>query len=116
MLSNSIQEHKEFILEWNTLFPLDHWYRKKYNISFNSPQHRAISYIDMYYEWLEEKMFDKYLEQSGKENERIAEYQKTGKWLRSPEDDQDQEVLVQRFDNLDVSAFNDFDENENDPE
>jgi len=44
---------KDFVYQWNLNFPLDRWYRSKYNISFNSPLHREISIIDIRHEWNE---------------------------------------------------------------
>ena len=53
------QPIKEMMIKWNNRFPLDHWYRKKYNIAFNSPEHREVNQIDIYWEWLEESEFNK---------------------------------------------------------
>lgn len=36
----------DFIFEWSR-FTVDLWWRKKYNVPFGSPQHRAMNFIDM---------------------------------------------------------------------
>lgn len=48
--SNNLQE---FVENWNKAIPIDKWYRKKYNIAFNSPSHRSICLIDMFFEFWE---------------------------------------------------------------
>lgn len=45
----------DFINRWHSLFVLDYWWRKKYNVPFGSPEHRSMSFIDMYIEYREEK-------------------------------------------------------------
>jgi hypothetical protein len=96
----------DFLLNWNQKFPLDRWYRKKYNISFNSIQHRSVSYIDIFYEWLEDELVQHYTNKAEKENEKISQYKKTGRWLRTAEENINQEEFVKKFDDLDISAFN----------
>jgi len=55
---NNVEDVDKFIYEWNTQYPIDRWYRKKYGIKFNSPDHRVLSFIDMYIEWKEDKIFN----------------------------------------------------------
>ena len=98
---------KDFLLKWNQEFPLEYWWRKKYNVSFNSSKHREVSYIDIYYEWLEEKLYQKSLDDISKENERLKEYQTTGKWLSDFVDEEQERKLDEMFENMDISAFND---------
>lgn len=105
MLSLSYSDNRQFLLDWNEEFPLDHWWRKKYNVAFNSPQHKCVSHIDMYYDWLEENMFEDYVTNLQREIERRKIYQETGKWLFVDEEKQ-KEQLIDQFDNLDISAFN----------
>jgi hypothetical protein len=52
------ESFKEFIYEWNILYPADRWWRQKYKIPFNSEQHRKMSFVDIYLEWEEDKMVD----------------------------------------------------------
>lgn len=99
---------REFILKWNDDFPLDHWWRKKYNVSFNSEKHRSTSHLDMYFDWLEDKMFEQYFEEHKELAEKQKEFEKTGKWLGKIEKvvAEQKEKLEQAFDNIDISAFN----------
>lgn len=41
-----------FIFSWHE-FPLDYWWRKRYNIPFGSRQHREMNFIDIYVEYQE---------------------------------------------------------------
>jgi hypothetical protein len=51
-------EIKKFIFRWHE-FPLDYWWRKKYNIPFGSQQHREMNFIDMCIEYQEELLLKK---------------------------------------------------------
>lgn len=51
-INNLQDEVKRFIFEWHH-FPLDCWWRKKYNIPFGSRKHREMNFIDMYIEYQE---------------------------------------------------------------
>jgi hypothetical protein len=55
---------RDFIVKWNNDYPIDYWYRNKHGIRFNSPEHRACSFIDMYIEFIEEREINKYLLES----------------------------------------------------
>lgn len=48
---------RDFVYRWNYKFPIDRWWRKKYNVAFNSPQHKEMSFIDMRIEYEEELLF-----------------------------------------------------------
>jgi hypothetical protein len=45
-----------FIVEWNTRFPIDYWWRKKYNVPFGSKKHRNTSHLDMFIDFRESKI------------------------------------------------------------
>jgi len=57
---------RSFVLEWNVDYPIDKWWRDKYNIPFGSAQHRSMSHLDMLfvyieyflYKGFEKKLFD----------------------------------------------------------
>lgn len=53
MLPFGSENIQELVENWNRAVPIDKWYRKKYNISFNSPTHRAINIIDIFFEFWE---------------------------------------------------------------
>lgn len=46
------QKVRTFLFEWSR-FPIDYWWRKKYNIPFGSKEHRAMNFIDMLIEYEE---------------------------------------------------------------
>lgn len=65
-----------FIFRWHE-FPLDYWWRKRYNIPFGSRQHREMNFIDIYVEYQEGLLLkqtqDEYeQEQSDLEDEAIG--------------------------------------------
>ena len=99
-------KNKEFLIEWNSLFPLDRWWRKKNNVTFNSKQHRETSYIDIFYEWLEDSVFDDHFENLGKEEKRKEHYRKTGEWIIEEFSKEKEKELIDLFDNMDISQFN----------
>lgn len=43
----------DFISDWHN-FPIDYWWRRKYNVPFGSKQHREMNFIDMLIEYREE--------------------------------------------------------------
>lgn len=50
------QELEQFIIDWNNKYPIDYWWRKKYNIPFGSKQHKDMSFFDMQIDFMEERM------------------------------------------------------------
>jgi hypothetical protein len=47
---------KRFVNYWNTLFPLDYWWRQKHHVAFNSQEHRNYNFIDQLFEFYEDQM------------------------------------------------------------
>lgn len=72
---------KDFIYKWNKNFPFDYFWRKKYNIAFNSPQHREMNLIDIKIDILEEKIIKEAVEITNKAKEDFENYKLTGNWL-----------------------------------
>ena len=100
----TIQEKaSRFIFEWHK-FPLDYWWRKKYDIPFGSPQHRVMNFIDMLIDYqegviinrqirkLNEKQDDSY------EDEEVLDSNRKTVALTQKEIDDD-------FDNFDLENF-----------
>ena len=73
-------DFQRFVIEWNNLYPLDRWFRKKYNIRFNSTQHRGSNLIDIYFEFIEDKLFDQARAEGVLEKQKTERYKKNG-WL-----------------------------------
>lgn len=83
---------ENFVFDWNS-FPLDYWWRKKYNVPFGSKKHREMSFIDMAIEWEEEKIMQNIFNPQEEDN-----YVETVK-MTAEEIDED-------YENLDLSQFN----------
>jgi hypothetical protein len=48
---------RNFIIAWNIAYPLDKWWRDKYNIAFNSQKHRDSNILDVCIEYEEMLLF-----------------------------------------------------------
>jgi hypothetical protein len=104
---------RQQLVEWNLLFRYDRQYRKKYNIAFNSPQHRETNQIDIYLEFLEEKMITQAHERFLKQEQDLQTYKEKGLLFReyseeemqqlSPEEQKEQDDI---FDSIDYSKLN----------
>lgn len=92
------------IIDWSNKFPLDSTYRRKHNIIFNSPQHRELNQIDIYFDWLESKIHEEFLEEARRdiENEKLFA---RGTWIRDSFDD-DSADHAALFEKLNTSDFN----------
>ena len=93
-------EIKNFIFDWHE-FPLDYWWRKKYNIPFGSQQHRSMSFIDMYVEYQEELLLrESEIISDEQENEEIGFNNDKENVVNLSKKEIDEE-----YDNLDLSDF-----------
>lgn len=66
----------QFIAEWNYKFPLDRWWRQKYQVPLFSPRHLETSQIDILFEYLETQLFERYQEKAELINKKNKEYEK----------------------------------------
>ena len=73
-------EFRDFIIWWNNTFIYDKWWREKYKIAFNSPEHRLANQIDIFIEYSEDKLFREIVEEDT-EKKRLDKYFNTGKWF-----------------------------------
>lgn len=62
----SIKDIKEFILKWNSDYPIDRYWRKKHNVAFNSEVHRQTTLLDMRIEFEEDQLFNRPKEDKSK--------------------------------------------------
>ena len=85
----SRKEFEQFIFEWNVRFPFDRWWRRKYNIPFNSLEHRKMSLIDIKYEYEEERYLKKYFSDKKRLQEEKDDRLRTGHLLRFTQEDDD---------------------------
>ena len=103
--NNLKREVHAFIINWNQRWPIDFWWRKKYNIPFGSEEHRQANFIQMYYEYYEEKAMKKLYADSDdtdSQDQHIpADAEKSGvnKKMSQKEIDID-------FDSIDLSRYN----------
>lgn len=99
---------KQILLDWNLRFPYDRRFRKKYNISFNSIEHRNTNQIDVYFDLYEDSLFDRYEKEYLEKVKGEENYKKTGEFLKKEEQQEMTEQQISEvFDNLDLSQFND---------
>jgi len=56
---------KKEVISWSNRFPIDRWWRKKYNIPYMSKAHKECSFLDQYFDFIEEKEVKKYIESFG---------------------------------------------------
>jgi len=78
---------RDYVIEWNSRFPYDRWWRKKYNIPFNSKDHKESSFLDQLFDYEEDIVFS---ELASKE-----EYvPNIGDWLRVGDSDQTLESSI----------------------
>ena len=67
---------REEIIDWNIRFPIDRWWRNKHNIAYMSSAHRESNFLDQLFEYEEEKLFEKLMNNDYKPNQ--------GDWLKVP--------------------------------
>jgi len=91
MPNNLKRKIKNEIVRWNNQFPIDYWWRKKYNVSYGSKAHREMNFIDMLIDYEEDKMMRNL--GSEKEEEEVKGYTVPQKELDAD------------FDDLDISKY-----------
>lgn len=80
------------IIEWNSNYPFDRWWRKKHGISFGSKAHLEQCQLDIKFEWLEDKLFNEIS---------VPSQYKAGDWL-TPQVVQSEDEL---YNNVDLSEL-----------
>lgn len=95
-----------FVFDWHN-FPLDYWWRKKYNVPFGSQQHRDMNFIDMLIEYREEIVINEFKKEYRQKQEEqdnrdlgLAEEISNKKVIQLS-----QEQIDDDYDNLDLSQF-----------
>lgn len=78
---------RAYVVRWNNKFPCDRWWRQKHGVAFGSPEHREISFIDQYFEFIEDMMFSELQEERKKANEYIPNEGDFMKVVEPPEDE-----------------------------
>ncbi len=98
------REVHNFIFNWNQKWPIDFWWRKKYNISFGSEEHRQANFIQMYYEWYEAEAMKKWY--SDDEDEDPAEKDRDVTDVSGSKNKLSQKEIDVDFDSIDLSRYN----------
>lgn len=92
----------KFVFDWHN-FPLDYWWRKKYNIPFGSQQHRDMNFIDMLVEYREDIVVNKYRNEYEKEQ---SEQEDRDLGIKSSNVvHMSQQQIDDDYENLDLSQF-----------
>lgn len=92
---------EQFVVNWNATFPIDRWYRKKYNIKFNSIEHRDLSLMDMYFEYMEELTISE-LTKVNNYVPNVGKYMKT-----APQKELTLEDVQKEMEEIDFSLYDD---------
>lgn len=94
---------RNFVEWWNSNFPLDVWYRDRFRLRFNSPEHRQTSLLDMRFDF-EEALLEVDSRKHRKDKIKKDQlYKMTGKWLGEREVSSSK--IDEAFDNLDITKL-----------
>lgn len=102
--NNLRRDLRTFIINWNKKWPIDFWWRKKYNVPFGSEKHRQADFIQMYLDYEEDKMMRKIYEskiESPKDSRFEEQFKKSGVGEGMTQDQIDDD-----FENIDLSSYN----------
>ena len=92
----------ELARQWNNTWLYDYWWRAKYNVAFNSEQHRATDPLSIKFEYIENCLANQQAEQS-EANDKRKKALKEGRWI---EENIDQEKQDKLWDKIDLRQFN----------
>jgi hypothetical protein len=106
-----IDDISRSIYRWNNLYPLDRWYRNKFNIRFNSPEHKDIDIADIRLAY-EEEMLYKQVDREHYAAPSPIYVPRTGTWLEKQPDQS--EVTLEESN--DIYEGLDLNEIEGDPD
>jgi len=73
---------RQEVAAWNNRFPLDRWWRKKYNISYLSPAHRESSFYCQYQEYYEDVVYKEHFDKQKDKDEEIDYKPMSGNWWK----------------------------------
>lgn len=103
---------EKFILEWNIRYPFDRYIRKKYNILFGSPEHKALNFIDMSFEYKEDLIMKREEKKVQEEEDKDfwasnlpSEVVKTMEEAKKKIKKMSKKEVDQEFADLDISKF-----------
>ena len=83
------EEPRKFLIKWNNNYPFDRRFRKKYNIAFNSEEHKDICQIDVVFDLMEDDLFEQHFNEYKKKQAREDTYFKEGKVFEELSDEEE---------------------------
>jgi hypothetical protein len=105
----SLKDLKKFIINWNNQFPIDRWFRQKYNISFGSDEHRKVNLLEMLIEYEEDSLFRVLPAKLRQQEEHYKDYLETNIFLKKQSTVQDvytDEEVDTLFNSIDLKELN----------
>lgn len=86
---------RKYVVRWNNKFPYDRWWRQKHGVAFGSPEHKETSFIDQYFEFVEDMMFTELQEERKKANDYVPNM---GEFMKevTPSENESMEEFVER--------------------
>ncbi|SEW37434.1 hypothetical protein [Chitinophaga arvensicola] len=104
MTPTNVEHLKSYAVRWNNLYPLDRWYRRKYNIGFGTAAHRELCQINILLEYMEEVLFreSEALHLNGIENEKEL---KDGIWIKERINTAEEDELFVGLSNIDLTTI-----------
>ena len=104
---SDIKDIRKFVLDWNSAYPIDRWWRNEYKIPFGSEAHTNQSLIDMRIAFEENHMYDQLkLDAVTQEREKkITYFPGRGNWLKKQKafEVMTEQEEVDLFDSIDVA-------------
>jgi len=102
----SFEDVEEFVYRWNINNPIDRWWREKHGISFNSPEHRVFSFIDMCIEFVEDFLYHDIRQKI--DMKKGFYIPGSGNWLKSMKKEvMSQEMIDEMFDSVKLEDYDD---------
>lgn len=103
---------RDYVVNWNSRFPVDKWWRLHYDVPFGSPQHLSSSFLYMSFEYIEFVEFR--LLEIEQRMEKIRQAVIKNNELFTQQDLGDKEIIPmgrkeidEEFANLNLEDFND---------
>lgn len=100
--SNIHKNSRDFLIEWNYKFPMDRWWRQKYNIALFSEEHLNANQLFIALEYNESIIFEEFIKLGEDQSRKEKDY-KAGLLISPNILDSTQENNL--FDNLDISTI-----------
>ncbi len=101
-----ISDLSRSILHWNARYPLDFWWRRKYNVPYGSEKHRAMTHFDMMFDYLETREVERWKKQR-RDNDLQLDVASLGQDVIPGKEvvKLSKKDIDQEFDTLDLSQF-----------